>query len=263
MICFASLYIILFGHIWRIADIFIDSILSNIYNRSDEICVFIGKLNKGGDEMAKGSGRISEAVIRRLPRYYRYVRELMQNGVTRVSSAELSKRMGLTASQIRQDFNCFGEFGQQGYGYNVEELYEHLTRILGLDKKYHLIIIGAGNIGQAIANYTDFEKEGFIIDSLFDINPRLIGLSIRGIEIRDVEQLGTFLQDHPIDIAVIATPKSKAQEVADNAVKYGAKAIWNFAPVDIAVPADVAVENVHLSDSLYTLSFKIRELKGE
>ncbi|MBZ4664875.1 redox-sensing transcriptional repressor Rex [Mahella sp.] len=213
--------------------------------------------------VAKEEGKVSDAVVRRLPRYYRHVRELMRNGVTRVSSAELSRKMGLTASQIRQDFNCFGGFGQQGYGYNVEELYEQLTRILGLNEKYNTIIIGAGNIGQAIANYTDFEKDGFILQALFDINPRLIGLAIRGIEIRDIDELGAFVQQHPIDIAIIATPRAKAQEVADMVVRYGIKAIWNFAPVDIAVPPDVVIEHVHLSDSLYTLSYKIRELRSD
>jgi CoA binding domain./Putative DNA-binding protein N-terminus. len=213
--------------------------------------------------MAKAGNKVSDAVIRRLPRYHRYVRELLRSGVTRVSSAELSRRMGLTASQIRQDFNCFGGFGQQGYGYNVEELYEQLTKILGLDQKYHTIIIGAGNIGQAIANYTDFEKDGFILEALFDINPRLIGLAIRGIEIKDIDELGAFVQQHPVDIAIIATPRSKAQAVVDMVVRYGIKAVWNFAPIDIVVPPDVVIENVHLSDSLYILSYKIKELRSD
>jgi len=194
-----------------------------------------------------------------MPKYYRYLEDLEKTGVERVSSKELSQRMGLTASKIRQDFNCFGGFGQQGYGYNVSDLKKEIMKILGLDRTYNVIIVGAGNIGQALANYTGFEKEGFFIKALFDINPKLIGMSIRDIMIYDLDSLEDFLAKNPIDIAVISTPKDKAQEVADRLTRNGIKSIWNFAAIDVAVPRGVIAENVHLSDSLYTLSYRIRE----
>jgi redox-sensing transcriptional repressor len=209
--------------------------------------------------MTKDGNYVSEAVIRRMPKYYRYLEDLEKSGIERVSSKELSQRMGLTASQIRQDFNCFGGFGQQGYGYNVADLKKEIIRILGLDKTYNVIVVGAGNIGQALANYTSFEKEGFYIKALFDINPKLIGMSIRDIMIYDLDNLEEYLKQNQIDIAIISTPKEKAQDIADRLVACGIKGIWNFAAVDVVVPRDVIVENVHLSDSLYTLSFRIRE----
>ncbi|HOB19263.1 MAG TPA: redox-sensing transcriptional repressor Rex [Candidatus Atribacteria bacterium] len=209
--------------------------------------------------MARNGSYVSEAVIRRMPKYYRYLEDLEKTGVERVSSKELSQRMGLTASKIRQDFNCFGGFGQQGYGYNVSDLKKEIMKILGLDRTYNVIIVGAGNIGQALANYTGFEKEGFFIKALFDINPKLIGMSIRDIMIYDLDSLEDFLAKNPIDIAVISTPKDKAQEVADRLTRNGIKSIWNFAAIDVAVPRGVIAENVHLSDSLYTLSYRIRE----
>jgi redox-sensing transcriptional repressor len=198
-------------------------------------------------------------VIRRLPRYHRYLEELLKNDVKRISSRELSERMGVTASQIRQDLNNYGGFGQQGYGYNVEELYNTLTKILGLDKTYNTIIIGAGNLGQAIANYTNFERTGFSLKGIFDVNPRLFGLKIRDIEIMDVEILEDFLSKNKIDIAILCIPKDNSQIMADRLVKAGIKAIWNFSPIDLKVPDDVILENVHLSDSLLTLSYRINE----
>jgi redox-sensing transcriptional repressor len=180
-----------------------------------------------------------------------------KSGIERISSKELSQRMGLTASQIRQDFNCFGGFGQQGYGYNVSELRQEIHNILGLNTEYNVVILGSGNLGQALANYTGFEKEGFIVRGLFDINPRLVGISIRGINIYDLDELEHFIANNTIHIAAICTPKEKAQEVADRVIRCGIKGIWNFAAVDIAVPRDVIVENVHLSDSLFTLSFRM------
>ncbi|MDI3309920.1 MAG: redox-sensing transcriptional repressor Rex [Thermoanaerobacterium sp.] len=198
-------------------------------------------------------------VIRRLPRYHRYLEELLKNDVKRISSRELSERMGVTASQIRQDLNNYGGFGQQGYGYNVEELYNTLTKILGLDKTYSTIIIGAGNLGQAIANYTNFERTGFSLKGIFDVNPRLFGLKIRDIEIMDVETLEDFLSKNKIDIAILCIPKDNSQIMADRLVKAGVKAIWNFSPIDLKVPDDVILENVHLSDSLLTLSYRINE----
>jgi redox-sensing transcriptional repressor len=207
--------------------------------------------------MARSKGRVSEAVIRRLPKYYRYLTEMKKNGVQRVSSNELGCKMGLTASQIRQDFNCFGGFGQQGYGYNVLELCDELEKILGLNRRYNMVVVGAGNLGQALANYSAFEKEGFFIKALFDVNPRLIGMSIRGIGVYDVDDLKSYAANQHIDIGVICTPKEKAQEVAEALVGCGIKNIWNFAPIDVVLPDDVVVENVHLSDSLYILCYRI------
>lgn len=206
---------------------------------------------------------ISQAVISRLPRYYRYLGELLEDGVERISSNDLSIRMKVTASQIRQDLNNFGGFGQQGYGYNVKYLYTEIAKILGIDRQHNIIIIGAGNLGQAIANYANFEKRGFIIKGMFDINPRLIGLVVRGIEIRGVEDLENFIVEHEVQIAALTIPKTKAPEIADRLVKAGIKAIWNFAHVDLVVPDDVVVENVHLSESLMRLSYNICRYKEE
>ena len=201
--------------------------------------------------------KISKAVIGRLPRYYRYLGELIEEGVERISSNELSARMKVTASQIRQDLNNFGGFGQQGYGYNVKYLYAEIAKILGIDQQHNLIIIGAGNLGQAIANYTNFERRGFLIKGMFDINPKLIGLVIRGIEIRSVDEMESFIKDNDIQIAALTIPKTKAPEIADRLVKAGIKAIWNFAHTDLVVPDDVVVENVHLSESLMRLSYRV------
>ena len=200
---------------------------------------------------------ISPAVIKRLPRYYRYLGDLLKNNVVRISSKELSQRMNVTASQIRQDLNNFGGFGQQGYGYNVKYLYTEIGKILGIDRQHNLIIIGAGNLGQAIANYANFEKRGFIIKGMFDINPRLIGLVVRGIEIRGVDDLEQFIKDNDVQMAALTIPKTKAPEIADRLVNAGIKAIWNFAHVDLNVPDDVVVENVHLSESLMRLSYRV------
>lgn len=200
---------------------------------------------------------ISKAVIKRLPRYYRYLGELMENGIERISSNELSERMKVTASQIRQDLNNFGGFGQQGYGYNVKYLYNEIGKILGIDKTHNLIIVGAGNLGQAIANYANFERRGFIIKAMFDVNPRLVGLTIRGIEVRSVEELEDFVKKSEIEIAALTIPKSKALEMAERLVSYGIKGIWNFAHTDLNLPKDVVVENVHLSESLMRLSYKL------
>ncbi|SNX53085.1 redox-sensing transcriptional repressor Rex [Thermoanaerobacterium sp. RBIITD] len=202
---------------------------------------------------------VSMAVVRRLPRYHRYLEELLKNDIKRISSKELSEKMGVTASQIRQDLNNYGGFGQQGYGYNVEELYNTLTRILGLDKSYSTIIIGAGNLGQAIANYTNFERTGFNLKGIFDINPKLFGLKIRDIEIMDVDNLESFLSNNRIDIAILCIPKDNSQIMANRLVKAGVRAIWNFSPIDLDVPNDVILENVHLSDSLLTLSYRLNE----
>jgi len=197
---------------------------------------------------------ISMAVIRRLPKYHRYLRELLRNDVDRISSKELGERIGFTASQIRQDLNCFGDFGQQGYGYNVKELLNEIGGILGLSKEYKMVIIGAGNIGQAIANHTRFQRLDFNLAGIFDVNPKLIGLRIRDVEVIDIDGLVNFLKMTPVDIGVICVSKNSAQTVTDMMVENGVKGIWNFAPIDLEVPKEIIVENVHLSESLLTLS---------
>ena len=199
---------------------------------------------------------ISQAVIRRMPRYYRYLGELLEDGVERISSNDLSKRMNVTASQIRQDLNNFGGFGQQGYGYNVKFLYEEIGKILGLNQKHNIIVIGAGNLGQALANYVKFEKLGFVITALFDVNPALEGVTVRGIKIHMLDELEDYCKDHVVDIAALTMPKADA--IANRLVNLGIQAIWNFAHVDLdLIDKDVVVENVHLSDSLMQLSYNI------
>ena len=205
------------------------------------------------------SKNISMAVIKRLPKYYRYLGELMRNEVDRISSKELGEKIGFTASQIRQDLNCFGDFGQQGYGYNVTELYNQIKSILGLDKRYKAALVGAGNIGQAVSNYSRFEVLGFKIDTIFDANPKLIGMKIRDVEIRDIDEMQPILESEKIDIGIICVPTKNAQNVADDLIKGGVRAIWNFAPVDLVVPSHVRVENVHLSESLMTLIYLLNE----
>ncbi|MBQ6807374.1 MAG: redox-sensing transcriptional repressor Rex [Lachnospiraceae bacterium] len=200
---------------------------------------------------------ISQAVISRLPRYFRYLGDLKDEGIERISSQELSDIMKVTASQIRQDFNNFGGFGQQGYGYNVVYLYEEIGKILGLDKEHNLIIIGAGHLGQALVNYMNFERRGFIFRGIFDSNPAICGMKIREIEVQPMEKMETFVKENNIDIAVLTIPKSGAVAVAEQLVSYGIKAIWNFAHVDLNVPKEIQVENVHLSDSLMKLSYNL------
>lgn len=201
---------------------------------------------------------ISQAVIRRLPRYYRYLGELKDEGVLRISSRELSELMHVTASQIRQDLNHFGGFGQQGYGYNVRNLYNEIGKILGLDKNHKLVVIGAGHLGQALSNYVNFERRGFHILGIFDKNPDLVGMKIRDVLVSPMEELESFIATNDIDIAVLTIPKTSAVDVAKTLVKSNIKAIWNFAHVDLAVPDDVIVENVHLSESLMRLSYNLR-----
>lgn len=204
------------------------------------------------------SKNISPAVIKRLPRYYRYLGDLLKSGIDRISSKELSERMQVTASQIRQDLNNFGGFGQQGYGYNVEYLYNEIAKILGLDKDYNLIIVGAGNLGTAITNYTDFAKRGFYVKQVFDIKPELIGKKIGDIEILGMDSLPDYIKNNQVDIAAITVPKDIATETAAKLVKCGIKAIWNFAPVDLRLPKDVIVETIHLSDTLMRLSYSLK-----
>lgn len=204
---------------------------------------------------------ISMAVIKRLPKYQRYLGYLIEKGVERISSKELGESMGFTASQIRQDLNNFGDFGQQGYGYNVKDLFRELSSILGMDRNYKTVIIGAGNIGQALANYTSFEKLNFHLCGIFDVNPKITGLKIRDVEIKDIDEMEDFLNSNPIDIGIISTPAAAAQKVSDILVKNGVKAVLNFAPLDLNLPGDVLVQNVHLSDSLLTLSCLLNQNK--
>ena len=197
---------------------------------------------------------ISSAVIERLPRYYRYLDELREEGVERISSAELSRRMRVTASQIRQDLNHFGGFGQQGYGYNVESLYNEIGKILGLDRAQNMIIVGGGRLGQALANYVRFEKRGFRVIGVFDHNPNLVGMQVRQCVIQYVGHLADFLEKHDVEIAALTIPRDEAAEV-----DHGIRAIWNFAHVDLNLlfPDDIVIENVHLSESLMKLSCKL------
>ena len=201
---------------------------------------------------------ISMAVIRRLPRYYRYLGELLAHDVVRISSKELSEKMNVTASQIRQDLNNFGGFGQQGYGYNVEYLYTEIAKILGLDRTHNIIIVGVGNLGQALANYNGLEKRGFLIKGLFDVNPELKGVIIKNQPIRMMDELEEFLANNQIDIAALAISKSKAPIVAQELVQLGVKAIWNFSPTDLHLPDDVVLENVHMTESLMQLSYRLK-----
>lgn len=202
---------------------------------------------------------ISMAVVRRLPKYHRYLGDLLNNDIRRVSSQELSRITGFTASQIRQDLNCFGGFGQQGYGYNVDELHKEIGKILGLDRTYMTIIVGAGNVGRAIANYTFFDESGFKLQGIFDNNPKKIGEKIKNIEVKPMEELEDFIKDNGIEIGILCTPKEGTQKIAETLVACGIKGIWNFAPVDLKVDNNVIIENVHLSESLFTISYLLKE----
>lgn len=209
------------------------------------------------------SNSISKTVIKRLPRYYRYLGDLLKLGVDRISSKELSKKMQVTASQIRQDLNNFGGFGQQGYGYNVEYLYSEIAKILGLDHTYNIVIIGAGNLGTAIANYSDFAKRGFIVKNIFDIDKNLIGKKIGNVEILDMSDFEQYVKENEVDIAAVTVPKDVAMEVAERVVKTGIEAIWNFAPVDLRLPKNIVIENIHLSDTLMRLSYALKNKESE
>ncbi len=204
--------------------------------------------------------KISSAVIKRLPRYYRYLSELLDKGIDRISSGELSRQMNVTASQIRQDFNNFGGFGQQGYGYNVEVLKNEIGKILGLDRQYRVVILGAGNLGQALANYAGFEKRGFHIVGIFDVDKKKIGNMVGTLRVLDMAELTDYVKDNRVDIAALTLPKSKAPEVANKLMDIGVHAFWNFAATDLHLPDNVAVENVHLAESLMRLSYNIANI---
>ena len=203
----------------------------------------------------KKQEKISNAVIKRLPRYRRYLNELRKKGVDKISSNEFSSLIGYTASQIRQDLNNFGGFGQQGYGYSVEGLYNEISVILGLDRGYRMVVVGAGNLGMAIVNHTYYYKTGFVVEAIFEVNPNIIGSQINGIEVLDYEGIVEYVENNNIDIGIICTTKDVAQEVADKLCFAGVNGLWNFAPIDIETPSHVAVENVHISDSLHSLAY--------
>lgn len=202
------------------------------------------------------SSKISKVVIKRMPKYLRVLESLMKRDVERVSSKELAIKLGSTASQVRQDFNCFGDFGQHGYGYKVKDLYAKIKEILGLNKKYSCIVIGSGNIGQAIMNYSKFSTIGFNIEAIFDINPKIIGLSFRGVEVLDVELLDKYIENNDIDIAILCIPESQVEYIYD-ILKDKVNGIWNFATIDLPSSEKTAVENVNLNDSLFTLTYFI------
>lgn len=202
------------------------------------------------------AGHVSDAVIRRLPGYFRHLRELEAAGVTSISSQELGERMKLTPSQIRQDINCFGGFGRQGYGYKVSELKEHIGEILGLDREHRIVILGAGNMGTAVAHYPTFAREGFRTLAMFDVDTDKLGEQ-DGIPVLPMTQLEEYLSEQPIDIAVLAVPARVAQETMDRLAACGVGAVWNFAPTDLQHPDEMIVVNVHLSDSLKVLSYRM------
>ena len=204
---------------------------------------------------------ISNSVISRLPRYYRFLGELMDNGVSRISSRELSEKMGLTASQIRQDLNCFGGFGQQGYGYQINQLHSEIEKILGLDKPKRAILIGAGNLGRAIATHMSFETKGFKLIGIFDKKEALKGQVIKGLPVRNIDDLDDFCRENSPVCAILCIPKNEAESVCNLLISFGIKGFWNFTHCDLSVNhKDVTVENVHLGDSLIKLSYGIKNM---
>lgn len=202
---------------------------------------------------------ISKAVIQRLPRYYRYLEDLMDQGIERISSGDLSRRMHLTASQIRQDLNNFGGFGQQGYGYNVLNLHEEIAKILKIDQVHSMIIVGAGHLGLALSNYTNFRKRGFDIKGVFDNNPKVIGQEAGGVKVSPMSEMKDIVEKNHIRLAALCIPKDAAVKIVDDLISYGVRGFWNFAHVDLEVPEHVVVENVHLSESLMRLSYRVFE----
>lgn len=210
--------------------------------------------------MAKGN--VSLSVVRRLPRYHRFLKELLASGTVRISSSDLSAKMGLTASQIRQDLNCFGGFGQQGYGYNVKDLYEEIGKILGLDKRRKAVLLGAGNLGRAIALHMDFSSRGFELLAIFDSNPALVGMDVGGVTVSDCANLEAFCRMIRPDVAILCIPKEAARSLAGTLVDCGIRGFWNFSHYDMTLDyPGIAVENVHLGDSLSTLCFRVNELE--
>lgn len=201
---------------------------------------------------------VSDAVIRRLPRYYRYLDDLHGKGTVRISSSMLGEKMGITASQIRQDLSCFGEFGQQGYGYNVEELRSEIGHILGVDERHRIIVVGVGNLGRALMQNFHFNDAGFLLEAAFDVSPALVGTQIAGVPVLDMSGLEEFLSAHCPDVAVLTVPQTAAQETADRLIELGVRGFWNFTNVELTsdLPS-VRFEDVHFADSLLTLSYRI------
>ena len=201
---------------------------------------------------------ISDAVIRRLPRYYRQLTDLYSRGIVRISSHSLGQEMNITASQIRQDFSCFGEFGQQGYGYNVEELRAEIGHILGVDNDHHLIMVGVGNLGHALLLNFPFAQTGFTVGATFDVKPQLIGTSINGVSVYSMADLDDYVRSHTVDVVILTIPQSVAQETANHLVDLGVRGFWNFTNMELFSPVpDVKFENIHFADSLLTLSYRI------
>lgn len=200
---------------------------------------------------------ISDAVIRRLPRYYRHLSELYNRGIIRISSHSLGQELGITASQIRQDFSCFGEFGQQGYGYNVEELRSEIGHILGVDNDHHMILVGVGNLGHALLKNFAFSQNGFTVGAAFDVDPALIGTQISGVPVLSMDELDAYISRHPVDVVVLTVPQAAAQSIADRLMDLGIQGFWNFTNVELASRPGVKFENIHFADSLLTLSYRI------
>lgn len=217
--------------------------------------------NRGKANIKKKNKEIPLAVIKRLPVYHRYLNELSRREVERISSQELAARIGITASQLRQDLSWFGSFGQQGYGYRVADLLREIGRILGLNHNTKMVLVGAGNLGRAIAAYPNLGKRGFQITAIFDSSTEIIGKTVAGVTVRDIKEMSGYLKENQIQIGVITTPSIVAQELAELLVQGGIKGIWNFAPVALEVPADVVVEHVHISESLLTLSFRLKQVE--
>ena len=202
--------------------------------------------------------KVSDAVIHRLPRYYRYLDDLYNKGIVRISSNSLGSKMDITASQIRQDLSCFGEFGQQGYGYNVDELRSEIGHILGIDKGHRLIIIGVGHLGHALLQNFDFEKVGFHVDTAFDISPDLVGTRIHDVTIRSMDELEPYVAENQPNVAVLTVPQHVAQPMASRLIDLGIKGFWNFTNVELSTDVpDVFFEDVHFVDTLLTLSYRI------
>ena len=202
--------------------------------------------------------KISDAVVRRLPRYYRYLDDLHSKGIVRISSSLLGERMGITASQIRQDLSCFGEFGQQGYGYNILELRTEIGHILGVDEQHRLVVVGAGHLGHALLQNFDFDKVGFRIDSAFDVSPALVGTEIRGITVRAMDELEEYVSNYHPDVAVLTVPQNVAQSLADRLIALGVRGFWNFTNVELSTDEPgVFFEDIHFVDPLLTRSYRI------
>lgn len=201
--------------------------------------------------------RVPEAVIRRLPSYYRQLREMETAGIAKVSSKQLAEKMRVTPSQIRQDINCFGTFGRQGVGYKVSDLKGHIAEILGVDASHHMVIVGSGNIGTAIACYPTFQRDGFVTVAMFDNDPARVGASVGDLKVRHVDEMESFIRNNRVDIGVICVPPANAQEVLDQLISCGIHAIWNFAPVDLSRDRNTILVNTHMSESLQVLSYKL------